>query len=156
MKIQIIQIGKNKDKYIEEGSSEFLKRLKAFASLEVKTLKEVGVSKSFGREKCVEEEGWEILKVLDQDSFVVVLDERGKEFNSKEFGMLLGKQKDSGVKITFVIGGPFGLSDEVKRRANLLLAFSKMTFTHQMIRLFLLEQIYRGFAIIHNREYHHE
>jgi 23S rRNA (pseudouridine1915-N3)-methyltransferase len=156
MKIRIIQIGKNKDKYIEEAVNEFLKRLKGFADLEIVTLKELSVSKTFTKERAVAEESEEILAKVDSDDFLVALDERGKEYSSVEFSKLLQKLKNEGLTVTFVIGGPYGLSQAVKDRANLILSFSTMTFTHQMIRLFLLEQIYRGFCIMLKKEYHNE
>ena len=93
---------------------------------------------------------------MDSDDFLVALDERGKEYSSVEFSKLLQKLKNEGLTVTFVIGGPYGLSQAVKDRANLILSFSTMTFTHQMIRLFLLEQIYRGFCIMLKKEYHNE
>lgn len=156
MKIKIIQIGKTKDSYLENGEAEYLKRLGAFADIEIVTLKEISASKTFPREKCVEEEGQQILKVLGQDDFVVILDENGKQMISRDFSGFLGGKKDEGRSLTFVIGGPYGISDEVKKLADSLLSFSKMTFTHQMIRLFLLEQIYRGFAILTGKDYHHD
>lgn len=160
MKIRIIQIGKTKNDYVLEGMEEFVKRLKPFASLDFLTLKEIIPSKTFSKEKAVEEEGKEILKVLDREnksgnSCLILLDEKGKEMTSVEFAGFLGKYADSGQTINFVIGGPYGLSEEVKTRGGaLLLAMSKMTFTHQMIRLFLLEQIYRGVSILKGKEYH--
>lgn len=155
MRIKIIQIGKTKDSYLEEGAAEYLKRLGAFADVEIITLKEVSASKTFSREKCVAREGEQILKALGKDDFVVVLDENGKQMNSREFAVFLGEKNDEGRSMTFVIGGPYGIAKAVKERARLL-SFSKMTFTHQMIRLFLLEQIYRGFSILKGKDYHHD
>ncbi|MEK7672289.1 MAG: 23S rRNA (pseudouridine(1915)-N(3))-methyltransferase RlmH [Patescibacteria group bacterium] len=156
MKIRIIQVGKTKDKYIEEGLAELVKRLKAFAKLEIVTLKEVAASKAFTREHCKDFEGKQILQNLQKDEVVILLDEKGREMNSVEFAGFLEKYVDEGREVVFVIGGPFGLSEEVKKKANATIALSKMTFTHQMVRLFLLEQIYRGFCIINGKEYHHE
>lgn len=164
MRIRIIQIGKNKDKYIEEAVNEFLKRLKGFADLEIVILKEHTVSKTFTKERATQEEGEEILGKVDSlfrgndrsNEFLVALDERGKEYSSVEFSKFLQKFKDDGLELTFLIGGPYGLSEAVKKRANLTLSFSKMTLTHQMIRIFLLEQIYRGFCIMLEKEYHNE
>lgn len=113
-------------------------------------------SKTFSIERCVEEEGEMILRSIPGDEFVVALDERGKEMSSIDFAGFLGGKLDTGQALTFVIGGAFGLSEAVKKRADLKLSFSKMTFTHQMIRIFLLEQIWRGFCIIKGKEYHHE
>lgn len=156
MRIRIIQIGKNKDKYIEEGTAEFLKRLRGFADVEILTLKEILASKTFTKEHAMEEEGIEILAKIGEnpDDFIIVLDEHGKEFSSVDFSKMIGENKNRGGSLTFVIGGPYGLSAEVKKRASLLFSLSKLTFTHQMIRLFLLEQIYRGFCILSGKEYH--
>ncbi len=159
MKIRIIQVGKTKDSYMREGIEEFIKRLNPYVKLEIVTLKEEMASKAFTKEHCKEMEGVEILKVLERDDEVgtiVALDEHGKEFTSVEFSKFLGKFFDQGQRINFIIGGPYGLAENVRKKANLLCAFSKMTFTHQMIRLFLFEQIYRGVSIIKGKEYHNE
>lgn len=159
MKIRIIQIGKTKDSYIEEGIMEFTKRLSPYVKLEIVTLKEVMATKAFTKEHCKEVEGEEILKLLGKSSepeAIIALDEHGKEFTSMEFSKFLGKFFDLGERINFIIGGPYGLSENVRKKASLLCAFSKMTFTHQMIRIFLLEQIYRGVSIIKGKEYHNE
>jgi 23S rRNA (pseudouridine1915-N3)-methyltransferase len=165
MKIRIVQIGKNKDKYIQEGVDEFLKRLKGFANVEIVTLKELTASKTFPKERVREEEGEEILKAIDArfrehdkrgNDIIISLDEKGKDLSSIEFSNMLQKFKNSGENLTFVIGGPYGLSDEVRKNSNTILSFSRLTFTHQMIRLLLLEQIYRGFCIMTGKEYHNE
>lgn len=161
MKIKIIQIGKTKDDYVAEGIEEFLKRLRPFAKIEIITLRETVAGKTFTREHCKGKEGTEILKTIGSMSksekpYVIALDEKGKEFTSMEFSRLLGKFTDSGQLLVYVIGGPYGLADEVKQSADNILAMSKMTFTHQMIRLFLLEQIYRGVSILKGKEYHNE
>jgi 23S rRNA (pseudouridine1915-N3)-methyltransferase len=155
MKIKIIQIGKNKDHYIDEGVEEYLKRLQGFADVEIVTLKEIPASKTFKIEKSVEEEGGQIMKQLAGDDFVIVLDEKGKEPTSKEFAKFIDDKKNRGINLVFIIGGPYGLFENVKKRANSILSLSKLTFTHQMIRPFLLEQIYRAFAIISGKDYHH-
>lgn len=159
MKIRIIQVGKTKDSYMKEGIDEFIKRLNPYVKLEIVTLKEVMASKAFTKEHCKEFEGEEILKILEKDAqheSIIALDEHGKEFTSVEFSKFLGKFFDHGERINFVIGGPYGLAENVRRKATTLCAFSRMTFTHQMVRLFLLEQIYRGVSIIKGKEYHNE
>lgn len=158
MKIRIIQIGKTKDSYIEEGIAEFVKRLSPYVKLEIVTLKEVMASKAFTKDHCKEVEGEEILKALAGSNVgaIIALDEHGKEFTSIEFSKFLGKFFDHCERINFVIGGPYGLAENVRRKATVLCAFSRMTFTHQMVRLFLLEQIYRGVSIIKGKEYHHQ
>lgn len=159
MKIKIIQIGKDKDAWVSEAGLEFLKRLKSFCEVEIVTLKDVMASKTFSREKVREEEGVAILSVLGEQTasrFVIALDEKGTGVSSKDFAKMLEEKKDLGVgEIIFVIGGAYGLSDGVRKRADKILSFSKMTFTHQMIRVILLEQIYRAFTIIVGKEYHY-
>ena len=154
MKIRIIQVGKDKDSWISEGGAEYLKRLGRFCEVDVVTLKEVGVSKSFSTERAISDEGDAILDVLG-DGFVVALSEEGKEMESVDFAKFIEGRKDEGERITFVIGGAYGLAGAVKERADLVLSFSKMTFTHQMIRMILLEQLYRAFCIVVGKDYHH-
>lgn len=151
----MIQVGKTKDSYIETGVKEFSKRLSKFCELEIRTLKGASSGSGSPREKIVSEDSLNVSRAIPKDSFVVVLDEKGKEVDSVGFSHVLSDAKDRGQTLVFVIGGAFGLSDVLKNEADLLLSMSKMTFTHQMIRLFLLEQIYRGFCIFGGKEYHH-
>ncbi len=155
MKIKIIQVGNTKDRYLEKGIAEYLKRISPYAKMEIVELKEEKKSKTISAEICRENEGKKILKQFEERAFTIVLDEKGREMNSEKFAELLETNSDQGRTISFVIGGPFGLSEEVKKRADLVLAFSQMTFTHRMIRLILVEQIYRGLSIIAGKEYHH-
>lgn len=155
MKIKLIQLGKNKDS-LEQAMVDFVKRLGKFCDLDIMTLKDLKPSKTFSPERCVKEEGEMILRAIPGDEFVVALDEKGKEMNSIAFAEFLSEKLDQGRAITFIIGGAFGLAEKVKERADLQLSFSKMTFTHQMIRIFLLEQLWRGFCIINGKEYHHD
>ncbi|MBT4540140.1 23S rRNA (pseudouridine(1915)-N(3))-methyltransferase RlmH [Candidatus Woesearchaeota archaeon] len=143
--IRIITIGKTKEKYLKQGIDDFLTRLKPFHKVEYVELKD---------KKSIKQEGKDILKKI-KDEFVVVMDERGNECNSKVFSEFIKKKclEESG-KLVFIIGSATGLSDEVKEKANLRLALSQMTYTHEMARLFLLEQIYRGFNIIKGTKYH--
>jgi 23S rRNA (pseudouridine1915-N3)-methyltransferase len=133
-KIKIISVGRVKEKYIRDGIEEYLKRLRPYCKLEIIELKDEGVEKEAER----------IEKYLDDNTFI--LDEAGKEMNSKEFSNLF---KDGA--ITFVVGGPEGVSKKLKGKR---ISLSKMTFTHEMARLFLLEQIYRSYMIITDRKYH--
>lgn len=146
VKIQIIQIGKNKDEYVRAGLDELRKRLSIFCGLEISTI---------DKGKTLIEESLKIQKLIPKNSFVVVLDEKGKELDSVGFSKVIGNAKDKGERLVFIIGGAFGISENLKANCNLLLAMSKMTFTHQMIRLFLLEQIYRSFCILTGKEYHY-
>ncbi len=134
---------------------EFSKRLQQFCSIEISTLQGADAGVNMPREKIVADESMRVARMIPRDAFVVVLDEKGKELSSIEFSGILERAKDMGQTLVFVIGGAFGLSSNLKGSANLLLSMSKMTFTHQMIRPFLLEQIYRGFCILSGKEYHY-
>jgi 23S rRNA (pseudouridine1915-N3)-methyltransferase len=154
MKIELILVGKTQTKYIEEGIKDYLKRLKHYVDFDqviVPNLKQ-SVTVEVGKQK----EGENIMKKIKKEDYVVLLDERGQNFTSVEFSNFLQKRMNSGMKkLIFVIGGAYGFSPELYERANYQLAFSKMTFTHDMIRLFFIEQLYRGFTIIKNEKYHH-
>ncbi len=156
MKIRILQIGKTKDKYLQEGIEKFLEMIFPFADIKIVDLKEISASATFTKERCIKEEGMQILKSISDDERLFTLDEKGKEYDSIEFSQLLKKYKDTGEKICFVIGGPYGLSADVKNKSEKIISFSKMTFTHQMIRIFLLEQLYRGLSIMSGKRYHNE
>lgn len=153
--IKIIQIGKTKDKFFLEAEIEFLKRLRPFATIEQVTIEESKAPRK-DIKKAINEEGEKILKHISTDSFLVALERTGQELSSERFSKLIKDQRDFGRgKMTFIIGGVYGLSLEVLQKANFKLSLSKMTFTHQMIRIFLLEQIYRAFMIIEGRRYHY-
>jgi len=137
-KIKVITIGKIKERYLIEGINEFKKRLQRFCNMEIVELKDLGLEK----------EAEKILPYIKSKTFV--LDAKGKSFSSEEFAELLKKEEG---EIAFVIGGPEGISEKIKRNANLI-SLSKMTFLHEMARLILLEQIYRAYTIIHRMPYH--
>jgi len=156
MRIKIIQIGSTKERYTSEIVMEYLKRLRPFFKVEEITLKPVPVSKSFSMEKAILREGEQILQSIKNDDYVVALDEHGKSFSSIEFSKFIEKRRDFGTDLVFVIGGAFGLSKAVKSRSDLLFSISKMTFTHQMVRIFLMEQLYRAVSILEGKHYHNE
>jgi len=157
MKISLICIGRTEETWIKEGMNIYVSRLKhyfPFTCAEIPALKQVG---NIVPLKQKEKEGELILRATEGCDKVFLLDEKGKEYNSMEFSALLQKQMNGSVKhLAFVIGGPFGFSDEVYARCPGRIAFSKMTFTHQMIRLICTEQIYRGATILKGEKYHHE
>lgn len=152
MKIKIIQVGKMRNKNLQAMMEEFLKRLRPFAKIEIVTIKESSPSKTVTPKKCVEEEGQRINKHLE--GFVVALDETGNEMTSREFAGFLRKFETSGKTVCFVIGGAYGLSEKVKTDAGALFALARLTFTHEMAAVFLLEQIYRGVCILKGKAYH--
>jgi len=155
MKIKIISISKNKFDYISSGEQDYLGRLKKYTELEILNLKEEPITKNRSTDDIIGREGERILEKLDKDYFNIALHVMGKQMSSEELADLIEEIRDfKDAKICFIIGGPLGLSQKVLDKANLVLSFSKMTFTHQLIRLLLLEQIYRGFEILKGTEYH--
>ncbi|MGL4998153.1 MAG: 23S rRNA (pseudouridine(1915)-N(3))-methyltransferase RlmH [Cetobacterium sp.] len=154
MNINIICIGKIKDKYILDGIQEFTKRLQAFGKLKVFELKEDGNDSN--RNISIEKESKAILETLEKNKgFKILLDISGKNFSSEEMATHIEKICVNGDStINFIIGGSYGVSDEIRRISDLRLSFSKMTFPHQLMRLILIEQIYRWFSIIKNTKYH--
>lgn len=158
MNIQIICIGKLKEKYWTEAIAEYSKRLSRFCTLEIIELKEAHLpdKASQAEEEAVKlEEGRSILKTIKDGTFVITLEILGKQLDSPQLAAKLESLSLEGKSnIAFVIGGSLGLSEEVSKRANFKLSFSKMTFPHQMMRVILLEQIYRAFKINRNETYH--
>lgn len=149
---RIICIGKIKEEYLTKGILEYKKRINGFSSLEIIELKEYN---TLDISKNVENEGKEILSRIKNDDYVISLEIEGNVINSVEFSQYLEKLSTYGKsRIIFVIGGSNGLSNEVKKRSDYALSFSKMTFPHQLMRLIIIEQIYRALTIMNNREYH--
>ena len=158
MKIRIISIGHIKESYLKEGIQEYLTRLKPYTQIESIEVDDEPVNNN-PKEKEIEivknKEGYKVMKLLKETDYVISLDLDKKQFNSLEFAEYLNKKFVIGnSNITFIIGGSYGLSDELKKRANDSFSLSKMTFLHQMTRLILLEQIYRAFKINRNETYH--
>lgn len=157
MKISLLCIGKTDDAYIKEGIDKYLKRLKHYISFQLVEIPDVKNVKNMSEEQQREKEGELFLKTLTNLDYVVLLDEHGKTFRSVEFSSYLGqKMINSTSHIVFLIGGPYGFAAKVKERANAKMSLSKMTFSHQMIRLFFVEQLYRAFTIMKGEPYHHE
>ncbi|SFW37957.1 23S rRNA (pseudouridine(1915)-N(3))-methyltransferase RlmH [Selenomonas ruminantium] len=158
MKITIVCAGKIKEKYLSAGIAEFMKRLKPFAQVEIREIHEEKMPDSPSdaeKEQVLTREGKKLLKLVPEGSYLFVLDVFGKEKSSEELAASIDKLGLSGrSNITFLIGGAFGLSSEMRKAADELLSFSRMTFTHQMVRLLLVEQIYRAFKINRGEKYH--
>lgn len=148
--MKMVCVGKIKEKYLATGVADFTRRISKFTKLEIVEVKDEKIIS--GPDRIKEVEGERLLKQIKDTDFVVALDENGKEFDSREFSAWLKRNQDK--HVVFVVGGALGLGNNIKKRANLILAFSMMTFPHQMARLILLEQIYRAFTIIKNIEYH--
>ncbi|MCE7057742.1 23S rRNA (pseudouridine(1915)-N(3))-methyltransferase RlmH [Algoriphagus sp. AGSA1] len=157
MTIKLIAIGKTDSKAIIELIEEYSKRLNFYVKFEFEVIPDLKNTKSLSAILQKEKEGEMILKKLVPSDELILLDERGKSYSSMDFSVFLQKKMNSGLKqLIFLIGGPYGFSDEVYARANGKLSISKMTFSHQMIRPFFIEQLYRGFTILRNEPYHHE
>jgi len=154
MQIKVILIGKTSTPYIKEGVDVYLKRLKHYVKLEMVEIGDVNYKE---RDRQKEKEGESILKHIKPDDVVFLLDEKGDNPTSRDFAQFFQKKMNAGTKqMVLVIGGAFGFSKEVYDRSNGLLSFSKMTFSHEMIRLFMLEQIYRAFTILKGESYHND
>ena len=154
MNINVICIGKIKDKYIIEGIQEFTKRVQPFAKLKVIELKEDGNDSN--REISIERESEEILKTLEKNKgYNILLDISGKNISSEDMAKEIETLTVKGVStINFIIGGSYGVSQKIREASNFRLSFSKMTFPHQLMRLILMEQIYRWLSILKNTKYH--
>ena len=157
MQIKLIAIGKTDSKAIISLIEEYSKRLNFYIKFEFEVIPDLKNTKSLSEVLQKEKEGELILKNILPSDEVVLLDERGKSYSSMDFSEFLQKKMNAGLKqLIFVIGGPYGFSDGVYARANGKLSISKMTLSHQMIRPFFIEQLYRGFTILRNEPYHHE
>lgn len=157
MKIKLLAIGKTDDKHLQQLIAVYEKRLKHYIKFEIQLLADIKNVKNLSESQQKEKEGELILKQLQPTDQLILLDEKGKDFRSTEFASYLQKKMNSGIKqLVFVIGGPYGFSETVYKKAQGKVSFSKMTFSHQMIRLFVVEQIYRAFTILKNEPYHHE
>jgi 23S rRNA (pseudouridine1915-N3)-methyltransferase len=155
--IKLISIGKTDQKELEVLINEYQKRLSFYVKFELTLIPDLKNRKVLSIEQQKNQEGEFLLKSFQEADFVVLLDEKGTEFTSIKFSQYLSKKMLSGLKnLVFVIGGPYGFSKEVYNRANQKISLSKMTFSHQMIRLFFVEQVYRAFTILSNEPYHHE
>jgi 23S rRNA (pseudouridine1915-N3)-methyltransferase len=155
LKIKIICLGKLKESYWREAEEEYLKRLHPFAKIEIIEIPEVSFRPNDDPEMIKKQEGESILKHIKDGELVIALDERGEQKGSEELAHYLEDQTQQGQNISFIIGGPLGLSGKVLARANLKLSLSKLTFTHQMVRIILLEQIYRAGNILMGKVYHY-
>lgn len=153
MKIRVVWVGKTQEAWVKAGIEEYAGRIRRYAPLEISEAKEEkGTQHEAGRAaECAR-----LGKLVPKNACLVLLDERGEELNSRQLATFIEKQRNSAVpELVFAIGGAYGFSDEFRHQAHRTIALSRLTFTHQMVRLFLLEQIYRGFTILNNEPYHH-
>ena len=157
MKIVLLTIGKTSEKYLIEGIDQYKKRLKNYTKFEVIEISNVKKSKNFSNSELMKKEGELVIKHLQSSDYLVLLDDKGKDFTSSKFAEKLQNWMLSGKKrLVFIVGGAYGLSEALIARGNEKISLSKMTFSHQMVRLFFVEQIYRGYTILNNEPYHHK
>jgi len=156
MKTLLILVGKTTNKHISACIDDYVERISHYMPFEMTTLPELKNTKSLSEEQQKEQEGEMILKQIQATDSVVLLDERGQELRSVEMARWLQRKQASGRRVVFVIGGPYGFSCAVYSRANEQLSLSKMTFSHQMVRMIFTEQLYRACTIIKGEPYHHE
>ncbi len=150
-------VGKTTNPNLIKLTEEYQERLTHYIPFEVQTIPELKNTKHLSRQDQTEKEGELILKQIDPNDDVILLDEKGKQFTSVNFSKLIEQKTLQSVKrVIFVIGGPYGFSEKVYARANSLISLSSMTFSHQMVRLFFLEQLYRAMTILKGEPYHHE
>ena len=157
MKIKLLTIGKTDNAAIAQLIKTYEARLKHYIQFSIEIIPDLKNTKNFSEEIQKEKEGDLILSKISTTDRMVLLDENGTSFDSIEFSKFLQKQMNSGIKqLVFVIGGPYGFSEKIYKKSQGKISLSKMTFSHQMVRLFAIEQIYRGFTILENEPYHHQ
>lgn len=157
MKISLLVVGRTTDKNIIAGINDYMQRIQHFAQFDIDIIPELKNAKKLSEQQQKEQEGELIIKSLCNGDYTVLLDEGGKEFRSKEFASWIEhKQNISTKRLVFIVGGPYGFSQKVYAMANEKISLSRMTFSHQMIRLLFVEQLYRAYTIINNLPYHHE
>lgn len=156
MKITLICIGKTDDSYLIDGIEKYVNRLKFYIDFKIVVIPDIKKNKGMSFDQQKKKEGELILKNIASNDQVILLDEQGKDYTSVQFSTFLEKKMIGSVQqLVFIIGGPYGFDESVYQRANGKLSLSKMTFSHQMIRLFFVEQLYRAFTILKKEPYHH-
>ncbi len=156
MRVTLLVVGKTTDKRIESMTDDYKSRLSHYIQFDMQVLPELRNTKNLTQEQQKEAEGKMILASLSAADMLVLLDEHGKEYRSMEFADYMQRLMSAGRNVVFAVGGPYGFSKAVYERADAKLSLSKMTFSHQMVRLFFVEQIYRAMTILRNEPYHHE
>ena len=157
MKIVLLQMGKTTEKHVAEGVELYSARIRKYSDFEIITLPDIKNTRNMPLQEQKLKEGRKIMESVGKEDFVVLLDEKGKEFRTIEFaGWLKERLIVPKRRLVFVIGGPWGFSEEVSRIADKQISLSRMTFPHQLVRLLFIEQLYRAFTIIKGEPYHHE
>ena len=156
MTIKLLAIGKTDDRELKSLIDVYTKRLSFYINFQLEIIPDLKNAKNLSESQQKQKEGELILEKINNTDVLILLDENGKQYDSIAFSEYLQKQMNSGIKqLVFVIGGPYGFSEDVYNKSNGKISLSKMTFSHQMIRLFFIEQLYRGFTILKNEPYHH-
>lgn len=156
MTIKLLAIGKTDDPALQDLTEMYIKRLLFYNKFEVEIIPDIKNAKNLDENQQKQKEGELLIAKLTTSDYVVLLDENGTQYSSEDFSVFLQKRMNSGLKqLIFIVGGPYGFSEELYRRADSKLSLSKMTFSHQMVRLFFVEQVYRAFTILKNEPYHH-
>jgi 23S rRNA (pseudouridine1915-N3)-methyltransferase len=157
MKITLLTIGKTDQKYITQGINMYLERLKHYISFEIKEIPSLKKTGAMPAEHIKQKEAELLLKHLDKADCIILLDEKGKNYSSKEFSEFLsGRMNAATREMVFVVGGAWGFAESIYQKAHYKISLSRMTFSHQMVRLFFTEQLYRAFTIIRGEGYHNE
>lgn len=157
MKIVLITVGKTSTPYIAAAVDDYIKRVNRYAAMELVTVPDLKVTRGLTEAQQKQREGQAILSLLQGGDHVVLLDERGRELTSRELAAEIDRRMVQGLKrLVYIVGGPYGFSQEVYDRADSKLSLSRMTFTHEMVRLFFAEQVYRSMTILRGEPYHHD
>ena len=157
MKISLFVVGKTNHNYLSPGIDDYTKRINHYIPFNIQYIADAKNTKNLSQAQQKQAEGQNLLNAFDKSDYVVLLDERGKEFTSKDFSSFIEKKMQTVAKrLVFVVVGPYGFSEDVYQRANEKISLSKMTFPHDLIRLIFTEQLYRSFTIMNNEPYHHD
>lgn len=157
MKITFLVLGKTDDKYINEGINKYLGRLKHYIKFDLIEIPDLRNTKNLREDQQKAKEAELLQKALNSTDHVILLDEKGIEFTSRQFSEFLNKKMVSGIQnLVFIVGGPYGFDESIYKLAHGKISLSKLTFSHQMVRLFFIEQVYRGFTILKGEPYHHD
>lgn len=155
MRITLVENGKTRESYIREGVDQYKKRVVRYVPFKIETLPDLKNTRNLTMKEVQEQEANLLLKRIKQTDFMVLLDERGQQFDSIAFAEYMNSLEGRVNHLWFVIGGPYGFSEKVYKRANAKISLSKLTFSHQLIRIIFMEQLYRAFTILKGEPYHH-
>lgn len=157
MNIKLLVVGKTVKGFVSEATEEYTKRLKHYINFKIEIIQDVKNASSLSSSQLKEKESELILKHISEEDYIILLDEKGKEFSSKEFASFIQQKMNQSIKsLVFIVGGAFGFDEKIKQKYTNKISISRMTFSHQMIRVLFIEQLYRAFTILKNEPYHNE